>query len=90
MAVTFQLSVEQFRVLLTVVMAVDVADHLSNAVLTACTRPHAGIISVPLPAADGRSLADTVDRAAAADRAYRDLAALIRGQFRAASDHPTD
>ena len=87
MAVTFRLSVEQFQLLLTVLMADDVPDHLSNAVLMACTRPHAGIISVPLPLADGSNLADVVDRAASVDRAYTDLAALIRTQFRTTSVH---
>lgn len=90
MAVTFRLSVEQFQLLLTVLMADDVPDHLSNAVLMACTRPHAGVISVALPKADGSSLAAVTDRAATADRLYTDLAAMIRAQFRSASGHPND
>ena len=86
--ITYRLDVDQFRRLLVVVMADDVADHLSNAVLMASTRPSSGIISVPLHAGDGAVLADVVDRAAAAWPQYVDLADLIRSQYRAASISP--
>ena len=88
--VTYRLDVDQFRRLLVVVMADDVADHLSNAVLMACTRPHGGIISVPLHAIDGAAIADVVDRAAAARPDYADLADLIRAQLTTTSPHPSD
>jgi hypothetical protein len=81
LAVTFRLSIDQFRSLLLVVMDDAVSDHLSNAVLMACTRPHAGIISVPLPRADGVALVEAVDRAVLADQAHLELAELIRNQL---------
>jgi hypothetical protein len=83
--VTYRLDVDQFRRLLIVVMADDVADHLSNAVLMACTRPQGGIISVPLRRTDGVDLADIVDRAAVTKTDYADLAEVIRAQLGTAS-----
>jgi hypothetical protein len=85
MVVTFRLDVDQFRRLLNVVMADDVADHLSNAILMACTRPHAGIISVPLPVSDGTALVSVLDHAASTDQSYDDLASLIRSQYATAT-----
>jgi hypothetical protein len=85
MVVTFRLDIDQFGRLLSVVMADDVADHLSNAILVACTRPHAGIISVPLPVSDGSSLVSVLDHAASIDQSYDDLASLIRSQYAAAT-----
>ena len=88
--VTYRVDVDQFRRLLVVVMADDVADHLSNVVLMACTRPREGIISVPLHAVDGAALADVVDRAAVVRPDFADLAVLIRAQLTAAPPHVSD
>jgi len=88
--VTYRLDVEQFRRLLIVVMADDVADHLSNAILMACTRPREGIIFVPLHASDGAALADVVDRAATLQSEFAALADLIRAQLAAAPSHVDD
>ena len=89
MTVTFRLSVDQFRTLLIVVMADDVTDDLSNAVLMACTRPHGGIVAVPLSMSDGHSLAEVVDSAAVADSDYFGLAGLIRSQLDATLGSPS-
>jgi len=86
--VTFRLDVEQFRRLLSVVMADDVADHLSNAILVACTRPHDGVISVPLLMDDGMSLVNTLDHAALDDQSLGDLATLVRSQYMTATASP--
>ena len=83
--VTFRLTTDQFQRLLTVVMADDVSDHLSNAVLMACTRAHAGIISVPLPRRDGDALLQVVERAMVSTSSIADVADALRAQFGAAS-----
>jgi len=88
LVVTFRLDVEQFRRVLSVVMADDVADHLSNAILVACTRPHDGVISVPLPMDDGMSLVNTLDHAALDDQSLDDLATLVRSQYAAVAASP--
>jgi len=61
--VTFRLSVPRFQQLLRVVLAPDAPDHLANRVLMACTRPHDGIISIPLNADEATAVADLVGRA---------------------------
>jgi hypothetical protein len=78
--VTFRLTVPQFQQLLTVILRPEAPDHLTNLVLMACTRPHDGIISVPVPADDASAIRDLVMVAAQDDPQHAGLAALIRGQ----------
>jgi hypothetical protein len=61
--VTFRLSVPRFQQLLRVVLAPNAPDDLANHVLMACTRPHGGIISVPLAADEAEAVAKLVDHA---------------------------
>lgn len=79
--VTFQLTVEQFQLLLNAVLATDAPDELTNLVLMACTRPHDGVISVPVPSDDAAALATVVRAKAAADPTLQALADLMATQI---------
>jgi len=75
--VTIRLSVARFQQLLHVILAPDAPDDLANRVLLACTRPHGGIISVPLAADEAAAVADLVSRAGIP---YEELGAILREQ----------
>lgn len=79
--ITFKLTVPQFQQLLDVLLAPEAPDHLSNLVLLASTRPHDGIISVPVPADDARSIHRLVENASQGDPTQRDLAAHLAEQL---------
>lgn len=74
---TFRLTIGQFQQLLEVLLAPEAPEDLSNRVLMACTRPHDGIISVPLPAAEAELISRLVD---AAFPPNPSLAATLREQ----------
>jgi hypothetical protein len=78
--VTFRLTVPQFQELLGVILAAEAPDHLTNLVLMACSRPHDGIISVPVPPDDARALCALVESAAASEPSRRPLAESLRHQ----------
>jgi hypothetical protein len=63
-----------------VLLAPEAPDRLSNLVLMACTRPHEGIISVPIPADDADEIALLVHDAARIDQSNQDLAAILAEQ----------
>ena len=77
--VTFRLNVEHFRQVLEVVLAPSAPDHLTNLVLLKCTRPHGGIISIPIPRADAQDICHLVFEAAATDPTFVELGNLLRG-----------
>lgn len=79
--VTFRVTVDDFRLLLEVILAPFTPDDLTNLVLRACTRPHGGIISVALPRDDAADLANLVHDAQRADPRFAGLAALLRQQL---------
>jgi|GEM_PF-5203937 len=76
--ITFRLSVSRFQELLGIVLAPDCPDDLTNAVLRACTRPHGGIISIPLADDAARSICVLVETA---DPLGGDLATQLREQI---------
>lgn len=78
--VTFRLTIEQFRLLLQVVLAADAPDDLANLVLMACKRPIDGIIAVPVPTDDANALCTLVRRRAGDDRSRTELAELMSSQ----------
>jgi hypothetical protein len=78
--VTFRLTEGQFRTLLTVVLADDAPDDLTSLVLMACTRPHQGIIGVPIPAADAATLCALVRQASDQDPDLMPLITLLEAQ----------
>ncbi len=81
--VTFQLSVEEFRLLLEIVLAEDAPDDLANLVLMACKRPRSGVIEVPVSAEEASVLCALVRSRVASNRARTGLADLM---LRQASD----
>ncbi|MBX6772931.1 MAG: hypothetical protein IRY83_14465 [Chloroflexi bacterium] len=78
--VTFQLTVEQFRALLDVLLAPEAPDDLANLVLTACTRPHEGIISVPLSPQSADEVCRLVAARSRISPEVAPLAALLQEQ----------
>ena len=78
--VTFRLTVEQFRLLLQVVLAADAPDDLANLVLMTCKRPKDGVIAVPLPAEDAGELTRLVGESAHLDSRNQELARVIARQ----------
>jgi len=79
--VTFRLTVEQFRRLLEVVLVQSAPDHLTNLVLLKCTRPHGGVISVPIPRAAAQDICQLVFDAAATDPTFVELGNALRDQL---------
>jgi len=78
--VTFQLTVEQFRALLDVLLAPEAPDDLANLVLMACTRPHEGIISVPLTLQSAEEVCRLVAARSRISPEAAPLAALLQEQ----------
>jgi len=78
--VTFRLTIEQFRLLLQVVLATDAPDDLANLVLMACKRPKNGIIAVPVPEDDARALIRLVREMACVDDRCQELVRLMGRQ----------
>jgi len=81
--ITFKLTVPQFQQLLELLLAPEAPDHLSNLVLLASTRPHDGIISVPVPPDDARAIHHLVEHVAQRDPTPRALAGLLAEQLSA-------
>ncbi len=79
--VTFQLTVEQFQRLLSVILADDSPDQISDVVLLACTRPHEGIISIPVSHNDAVAIAAVVENGANRGASVRDIADLMARQL---------
>jgi hypothetical protein len=83
--ITFRLTVEQFRVLLEVVLGADAPDHLTNLVLMACSRPRDGVISIPVPPPDAAALRDLVAAKASEEPQLAGVAALMAKQVAGSS-----
>src|ERR1700674_6083645 len=79
--VTLRLTVEQFQQLLSVMLAASTPNQLSDLVLLKCTRPHEGIISIPVPLDDATAIAAGVSDESNRDASMVDLASLIHQQL---------
>lgn len=82
---SFRLTIEQFRRLLEVVLLQSTPDHLTNLVLLQCSRPHGGIITIPVPEADAQDIFQFVCAAAAIDATFTELEQVLRDQLPTAS-----
>jgi hypothetical protein len=84
--VRFRLTVDQFERLLTVMLAPETPDDWMNLVLMACSRPHAGIISVPVPRTDAIAITAAVSASLPTNPAIEEVAAVLQQQLSSASD----
>jgi hypothetical protein len=80
--VTLSLTVDQFTQLLSVILADETPDHLTNVVLLKCTRPRDGIISVPVPPEDARAIVDIVQATSLRDSTLEGVASALAQQVR--------
>jgi hypothetical protein len=84
--ITFRLTVDQFQRMLSVILATDTPDDLTNLVLMACTRPKNGIISVPVPPGDAERIAAVLAAGAQDNPAVSDIADVLRAQLPRSTD----
>jgi hypothetical protein len=79
--VTFRLTVDQFTQLLNVVLADETPDELSDLVLLKCTRPHDGIISIPVHDEAGGAIVAVVQSASQRDPTIAGIADVMVRQL---------
>jgi hypothetical protein len=79
--VTLRLTVDQFTRLLTIILADETPDYLTDLVLLKCTRPHDGIIAIPVHDDDARAIVAAVRSTSERDLAFADIAVVMAEQL---------
>jgi hypothetical protein len=78
---TFRLTVDQFTRLLQVMLADETPDELSDLVLLKCSRPHDGIIAIPVHDEAGSAIVAVVQAWSQWDPTLVEVANLMAGQL---------